>query len=68
MNWKLVVGLLVALVMVLGIVKWINNFENKQKAKSSYIEETVGLKKSVKDITERRAKQIKEREQELDEE
>ena len=69
MNLKgVLIGLILVLVIVLGILKLMETLESKHQESSSYVQETVSLKKRVKDLTETRKRQIKEREEQLGQE
>lgn len=69
MNLKgVLIGLILVVIIVLGILKLMETLEGKHQKGSSYIEETVSLKKRVKDLTETRKRQIEEREEQLGQE
>jgi hypothetical protein len=66
MNLKgVLIGLILVVIILLGIVKLMEPLESKHQNRSSYIQETVNLPKKVKDLTETRKRQIKEREEQL---
>jgi Tfp pilus assembly protein PilV len=66
MNLKgVLIGLILVVIILLGIVKLMETLESKHQNRSSYIQETVNLPKKVKDLTETRKRQIKEREEQL---
>jgi Tfp pilus assembly protein PilV len=66
MNLKgVLIGLILVVIILLGIVKLMEALESKHQNRSSYIQETVNLPKKVKDLTETRKRQIKEREEQL---
>lgn len=66
MNLKgVLIGLILVVIIVLGIIKLMETLSGKDQHSSSYIQETVSLPKKVKDLTETRERQIKEREEQL---
>ena len=69
MNLKgILIGLILVVIIVLGIVKLMETLGSKHQNSSSYIQETVSLKKRVKDLTETRKRQIKKSEEQLGQE
>jgi len=69
MNLKgVLIGLILVVIILLGIVKLMETLNSKHQNSSSYIQETVSLPKKVKDLTETRKRQIKEREEQLGQE
>jgi Tfp pilus assembly protein PilV len=68
MNLKsLIIGFVLILIIVLGISKLLGTLSDRQSDTSSHLKETVGLQHKVKSLTETRAKQIQEREQQFQE-
>lgn len=69
MNLKgVLIGIILVVIIVIGILKLMETLESKHQNSSSYIQETVSLPKKVKDLTEIRKRQIKEREEQLGQE
>ena len=68
MNLKsLIIGFVLILIIVFGISKLLGTLSDRQGDASSHLKETVGLRQKVKGLTETRAKQIQEREEQFQE-
>jgi hypothetical protein len=69
MNLKsLLIGLILVTIIVLGIIQLLESLNSKRQNSPSYFQETVSLPEKVRDLTETRERQIKEREEQLDQE
>jgi hypothetical protein len=69
MNLKgILIGLILVIIIVLGIIRLLEALSGKQQNSTSYFRETVSLPEKVRDLTETRERQIKEREEQLDQE
>jgi hypothetical protein len=69
MNLKgLLIGLILVIIIVLGIIQLLESLDSKRPNSPSYFQETVSLPEKVRDLTETRERQIKEREEQLDQE
>jgi hypothetical protein len=69
MNLKgLLIGLILVIIIVLGIIRLLETLNSKRQNSTSYFKETVSLPEKVRDLTETRERQIKEREEQSDQE
>jgi len=69
MNLKgLLIGLILVVIIVLGIIQILEALNDKRQNSTSYFQETVSLPEKVRDLTETRERQIKEREEQLGQE
>ena len=64
----LLIGLILIVIIVLGIIQLLEALNSKRQNSPSYFQETVSLPKKVRDLTETRERQIKEREEQLGQE
>jgi hypothetical protein len=69
MNLKgILIGLILVIIIVLGIIQLLEALNSKRQNSTPYFQETVGLPEKVRDLTGSRERQIKEREEQLDQE
>lgn len=66
MNIRILALILIALLLVVGIFKFLGYQKEKQAGTSNYIQDSVGAVKNVEAIKDERAKTISEQERELE--
>jgi len=65
-SFKKILFIIVVILIVLGIVRWFEFLEEKPNPAEQYLRDTVGAPAKVRDITDKRKEQLREREKVMD--
>jgi len=65
-SFKKILFIIVVILIVLGIVRWLEFLEEKPNPAEQYLRDTVGSPAKVRDITDKRKEQLREREKVMD--
>ncbi len=66
MSFKKILFIIVVILIVLGIVRWLEFLKEKPNPAEQYLRDTVGSPAKVRDITDKRKEQLREREKVMD--
>ncbi len=66
MSFKKILFIIVVILIVLGIVRWFEFLKEKPNPAEQYLRDTVGSPAKVRDITDKRKEQLREREKVMD--
>ncbi len=66
MSFKKILFIIVVILIVLGIVRWLEFLKEKRNPAEQYLRDTVGSPAKVRDITDKRKEQLREREKVMD--
>lgn len=66
MSFKKILLIIVIILIVLGIVRWLEFLKEKRNPAEQYLRDTVGSPAKVRDITDKRKEQLREREKVMD--
>jgi len=65
-SFKKILFIIVVILIVLGIVRWFEFLKEKPNPAEQYLRDTVGSPAKVRDITDKRKEQLREREKVMD--
>lgn len=66
MSFKKILFIIVVILIVLGIVRWFEFLKEKPNPAEQYLRDTVRSPAKVRDITDKRKEQLREREKVMD--
>ena len=66
MSFKKILFIIVVILIVLCIVRWLEFLKEKPNPAEQYLRDTVGSPAKVRDITDKRKEQLREREKMMD--
>jgi len=65
-SFKKILFIIVVILIVLGIVRWLEFLKEKRNPAEQYLRDTVSSPAKVRDITDKRKEQLREREKMMD--